>query len=94
MPSWISASRAFSRSPLARAAVDDAANVGDGALGLPGLRARRAAPLVEGEPRTLVQRFRMRLGQRDRAIEPVQRVAHREERLRALAGQDQVLERL
>ena len=36
----------------------------------------------------------MRLGQRDRAIQPVQGIAHREQRLRVFGGEDQVVERL
>jgi len=36
----------------------------------------------------------MRLEQRDRAIQPVQRIAHRKQRLRAFSCEDKVSERL
>ncbi|OIQ74362.1 hypothetical protein GALL_439860 [mine drainage metagenome] len=35
----------------------------------------------------------MRLGQRDRAVEPVQGIAHREQRLRVFSGEDQIAQR-
>jgi hypothetical protein len=74
--------------------VNNATHIGNGALRLSGLGARRTALLVEREALPCVQRFRVRLGQRDRAIQPVQGIAHREQPLRLLAGEDQVVERL
>ena len=74
--------------------IDHAANVGHRALSLPGLRARRPAPLVEREALTLLQRLRVRLGQRNRSIQPVQGIAHRKQRLRALSREYKVAQRL
>ena len=56
-----------------------AANVGDSALRLPGLGARRPTLRVEREALPLVQRIRVRLGQCHRAVQPVQRITHREQ---------------
>ncbi len=72
---------------------DYKANVGNRTLRLSGLRAGLAAPLVECEALLRVQRLRVRLGQRDCAIQPVQGITHREQRLRLFSGEDQIVER-
>ena len=74
--------------------IDDAANVGHRALRLTGLRACRPTPLVDRQALRLVQRLGMQLGQRSRAVQPVQGIAHRKQRLRALACEHQVAQRL
>jgi len=74
--------------------IQHATYVGDRALCLSRVGARCAAPLVNGEASTLIERIRMQLAERDGAIQPVQRIAHREQRLRTLSGEDEVVERL
>ncbi len=74
--------------------VDHHAQIGHRALGLPGLRARRAAQGVHAQALRRVEGLRVRRAQRGRTVEPVQRIAQRKQRLRTLARAHQVVQRL
>ena len=52
--------------------LDNAANIGDRSLGLPSLRACRAAPFINGETLAFIERARMHFKQCNCAVPPVQ----------------------
>ena len=70
--------------------IDHALKIRHRAVGLPGLRACRAALLVQTKLLLTGRRFRVCLQQCHRAIEPLQRLAHREQLLRVLTCQPKI----